>query len=382
MTRYRLVWLASIVPGMLAAQTPGALSAPCVPALGWNVKDCSNCVITGDDEVQFLVEPRLRGVDASAAGPARGALHDGDVLVAVDDQLITTQAAWGAIHSAQTNGGRLSLTVRRGGEQVTVPIQVGAHCSVQVDAVNPARGKQFSSRTFDSAALTPSAPYTLRADASALDSARFFARARDSAVARTPSLSTPRAPAGPSTQTPLGLGITCDRMSAITSSTDGAAVFSFAQPPVVSYIVPDGPADKAGVLIGDTIVSVNNTAITTDYGGRLFSVVAPGEQLTLRLQHGPRTRNVAIRAALPAALRAPNGPASAVRAAQSGAKPSQATGTGAPSNASAPMTQEFYVGGVRIAIDGGFKRMEFDPKTQEMKFTFPDGHVVRVKAMP
>src|SRR3954469_4070867 len=78
-----------------------------VPDLGWSDIDCSHCQIEFSPRARhyrFGTEPRLGGIH----GPGAGRLREGDVLVALDGRLITTDEA----------GDRLA-NVRRG-ERVRV----------------------------------------------------------------------------------------------------------------------------------------------------------------------------------------------------------------------------------------------------------------------
>jgi hypothetical protein len=124
------------VSATAAAQTPGPALPACVaPAvltgdLGFTGLQCKGCSfgdpgIPGLVDVLFATEPTLFGI--TRGGPADGKLEELDVLVALNGQLITTQAG-ALLYSRPTPGKPLRLTLRRAGALRDVEIVPAPRC--------------------------------------------------------------------------------------------------------------------------------------------------------------------------------------------------------------------------------------------------------------
>lgn len=73
---------------------------------------------------------------------------------------------------------------------------------------------------------------------------------------------------------------------------------------LVLRVEPDSPAEAAGITEGDVIVAVDGASLTEDRTLReLVLERAPGEEVTLTVARGARTREVRVRLSSP-----PNGP--------------------------------------------------------------------------
>src|SRR5215218_9074607 len=97
-----------------------------VPDLGWADIDCSHCQIeysTRARRYRFGTEPRISGI----RGPGAGRLREGDVLVAVDGRLITTDQAGDRLANVR-RGERVRISVRRGGRVESYDITAGERC--------------------------------------------------------------------------------------------------------------------------------------------------------------------------------------------------------------------------------------------------------------
>src|SRR5688572_17803968 len=97
-----------------------------VPDLGWDRIGCEHCTINVSPrrvQYRFGTEPRLSGID----GPGEGRLREGDVLVAVDGDLITTDEAGDRLATVR-RGERVRLTVRRAGRTHNVDVVAGERC--------------------------------------------------------------------------------------------------------------------------------------------------------------------------------------------------------------------------------------------------------------
>ena len=90
----------------------------------------------------------------------------------------------------------------------------------------------------------------------------------------------------------LGMGISCSRCTLFTwdrSAGRGLVVSSgpgrrwtFREPPVVFSVEANGPADKAGLRTGDTLVSIDGYPLTSVEGGERFARIDPGQTVALR----------------------------------------------------------------------------------------------------
>jgi hypothetical protein len=98
--------------------------------LGYSGTECHGCTISGkhlpgEPDMEFASEPIL--MDIRRGGPAEGKLEEKDVLVAIDNQPITTRAA--AVQLSWLKPGKpVRLTVRRQGVVTDVEITPTARC--------------------------------------------------------------------------------------------------------------------------------------------------------------------------------------------------------------------------------------------------------------
>ena len=118
------------------SQSNAGVEAKCGPGqavsgdLGYTGTECHGCTISGkhlvgEPDMEFEAEPILSGIRED--GPAAGKLMEGDVLVAIDGQAITTREA--AVHLSWLKPREpVQLTVRRNSVLTNVQINPAARC--------------------------------------------------------------------------------------------------------------------------------------------------------------------------------------------------------------------------------------------------------------
>src|SRR5262245_54300552 len=111
------------------------LSCSCSTNFSMRSRDGQRTIVR---EWEFRSEPIVRGVESD--GPTAGKLHDEDVITAIDGALITTREG-SRRFSAIAPDQAITLTVRREGHEVQVPIKVGGICPEELG------GGPFSVRT-------------------------------------------------------------------------------------------------------------------------------------------------------------------------------------------------------------------------------------------
>jgi S1-C subfamily serine protease len=188
----------------------------------------------------FRTEPRITGVRAD--GPAAGRLQDGDLLVAVDGQPVTTPA--GARRYFETEPGRaVRLSVRRDGGVREVTVTAAEICIPHASAPPHA----------------PPAP--LPAPDDLLPVARF------------------------------GFTIDCQ-----DCGDDESGRFRFRQPPVVGGVQPGSAAARAGLRPGDRLTHVDGVALTSEAGWPRFSGIRPGQQVRFTFTRGGQSQQATLTA--------------------------------------------------------------------------------------
>ena len=76
---------------------------------------------------------------------------------------------------------------------------------------------------------------------------------------------------------------------------------AYSERPRVTALAPGGSAERAGVLVGDTLIAVNGKSILSSEGAREFSVAHIGDNMTLTLRRDGKNVDVTI------TLRTPEG---------------------------------------------------------------------------
>lgn len=207
----------------------------------------------GHGELVFESEPRITGVRDE--GPAAGRLREGDVLVAVDGEPITTRAG-ARRYAAIDPGEKVRLSVRRGGDVRDVTLVAVGQC-VPHPPAPPAP---------PAAPMAPAAP------------------------------APPAAPLPPQDEIMpegwLGFAIDCQNCG----QDESTGVFRFREPPVVTGVEPGSPAARAGLRPGDRLTHVDGVSLTARAGWPRFYAVQPGEAVRLTYARDGRTHQVTLTA--------------------------------------------------------------------------------------
>lgn len=231
---------ASIATWCLASAPLHAQAAPqvCRGVLGVGslTQQAGNLTIRTDTDGQpcyrFDAEPTVGNLFGNAARE----LRDGDVLVAIDGLPITSPEG-GDRYSSLGAGEVVTLRVRRAGSLRTVTVTTMEHCYRQTGAPRE----------------TPEPGIV------AIETARPPGRHTNAAV--------PVAY--------LGLAFRCTSCRMVESSA-GERHWAFDSPPVITDVVPDGPAAGANLRRGWELHALNGHALGTPAGMREFNELAPG----------------------------------------------------------------------------------------------------------
>lgn len=251
---------AGAVPRALAAQ---AQEKTCgqgefvTGALGYERLECHCSIGLFKDEPRHMVyefrsEPRIWGITED--GPADNKLKEGDVVVAMDGYLITTEEG-GKRFGNLVPGVPVTLTVRRGGTETDVTVTPEAKC-VKVNVEPP-----------------PAVP--------------------DFVEAQVPPRWAPR-PVAPADQIPpppeqevlpsgwMGFSFSCSDCAVGFLEGETASVWDFTSPPLVERVEAGGPAEAAGLQPGDVLTHVDGAELTSEEGGRRLNAIQPRDTVVFR----------------------------------------------------------------------------------------------------
>ena len=241
---------ALILAALIAASSP----TPCIEGmpetatLGIGLLHCrgGSCAVNGEVDGgfthRFTIEPSIWEIDPR--GPAKD-LREGDQIVSIDDVLITTREG-GRRLANLTASVPVRLRMRRGNQEF-------------LSTLVPVRGCN-----------TPKLTVTER-----------------SFTGRPPSPSEDVPPA-----IDFGMELECGDCG---WRTWGATLVWYSSERLrVVDVMPDGPADRAGIRTGDTIVSVDGHALPGRQGGSYLGSLKPGYVVTLGRERGGQTDEVRI----------------------------------------------------------------------------------------
>jgi membrane-associated protease RseP (regulator of RpoE activity) len=284
---------------------------------------CAVNMWTGKEYVhEFSTEPRIRGL--SPRGPSAGKLEDGDIIIAIDDVLITTREGGRRLANLEP-GVRVTLRIRRDGEEMDVELVPREGCNMPMLAVlgspptpRPAVAPRPAMEPWPAVAPRPAiAPHpapparpasTPRpAPAPRALPATPAAPPAPAAPALPPSPAAPAAPPAPprnalfiAPEPPFsfGLGLECGRCG-WRFTTDKSVRWSSAVSPRVRYVEPGGPGERAGLQPGDVLLEIAGHALNSEESGRAIGSLRPGAPVTLKLRRGREEKTVKI---MPAAV--------------------------------------------------------------------------------
>jgi hypothetical protein len=90
----------------------------------------------------------------------------------------------------------------------------------------------------------------------------------------------------------LGMGLACSQCSYRVARADtgrqALGRWSFSEPPSVFSVDAGGPADRAGLRAGDTLIAINGTPLTSQAGGAAFGSIQPGQEVRLSYRRDGR----------------------------------------------------------------------------------------------
>ncbi len=285
--------------------------------LGISGLDCvGDCEITlarsgKEERWSFSTEPKVFSIEDG--GPADGILRAGDYLVAIDGILITTRR--GGLRWANLEPGEVvTVRYRREGRVQEAGIRVGSRCAREpVTAVGVGRV------TIPEPDLPPEPTPPLRPDETRVAVGIATAPrvrvaepvpAADAAVASyETAVASYRTAVGLATSgvlatSPLldssftgrlGIGFSCSECGTSTNDSTGVTTWFFSSPVEVTKVNSGGPAQKAGIRLGDLIKTIGGHEISSEEGGEALSRLEVGVpvELTVVRRNG-REENVTV----------------------------------------------------------------------------------------
>ena len=244
-------------------------------SLGISGLDCvGECSVTlGKDGREenwvFSTEPRIFSIEAR--GPAEDILRAGDRLVAIDGLLITSREG-GRRYASLEPGETVTVRYRRDGAVQEAGIRVGSRCAY------PPTPTVSAGRV-----APPPPPRPVGETAIGIATAPRVRVLPEPAVPEPPAVvgSTGILSRGvfidPTPRGRLGIGLKCEHCGTETDEETGQSVWFFSGPIEVTQVNSGGPAEEAGIRMGDLITAIDGHDIATDTGGLAFSNLIPGE---------------------------------------------------------------------------------------------------------
>ncbi|MEP7002046.1 MAG: PDZ domain-containing protein [bacterium] len=254
-------------------------------AIGINSFQCANCEFntTSDGTIPytFSTEPVVLKVGSGSA------LIAGDIVEAINGHPITTIT--GAAQFVHPPTGKNDLTVRRGRDRRVFTVSLsGADCareprSASTDSATVADLRRAI--TSPDSAKVNSMLAEMRRLLGRLDSQTTLRRRVVGSVTpgRTPlyvidgiTMDGAAAMAGFGSNGGFGFAVACNPSCHAATGKEGTTSFTYyryTEPPPIIAVRPGGPADRAGIKVGDVVTKVDGMSILEDAGAlRLWSV--------------------------------------------------------------------------------------------------------------
>lgn len=280
--------------GVARAQVAGAQPAgdscagSVVGTLGILDMDCgrSGCAVTfrgpepGSDawkpEWSFTVEPRITRITPDS--PADGVLQVGDRIVAVDGFLITTEEGGRRFANLAANS-TVTIRYRRGGRTRDAALRAVARCGPGLEggpSISPPSMPTTVQDSMHGRVVVWNGPGILFQTWTTADGRQ--------TVMTLPGLELGVHASGGSADIEIpesryGMNFACGPCS--STMTNRRRVWRFSNPIEVVGVEEGGPAEAAGLRVGDRITHLNGARIDSQRGGEVFSSVQPGVPVEL-----------------------------------------------------------------------------------------------------
>jgi hypothetical protein len=323
--------------------------------LGITSLEC-NCSFTlGKDERLWLfhAEPKIRGVDRD--GPSHGILKKGNVIVSIDDMLITTRKA-GIRFANLAAGEPIRLTVRHRGRTRSVTIVPRPIPEVEVPVEFTFHRSGDSSDMKIELQEPASSELARSIEQLSKHAAKIGETVRRIGLPNPDMDFTASMPRGW-----MGFGLLFSG-SIREKDTDKPAEWRFNDPPSIKSIQPGSPAEEAGFEVDDVLLEIDGLKLDSGKGGDRFSRMEPGQTVEWKVRRGEKTFNVKTKAA-------------------ERPRPERAEAPSLPPEPDAqwPLRYTGTLGGTEIEVRGGKSvRVETDEEKGEIVIRSGDS-VVRLK---
>lgn len=296
--RIRRANLAGVTGLLLIAGGAAAQDAlPCsadrqVGSLGITGIRCERCrfFTNGDAHTAtFWTEPTILSLDEDA--PAARELEEGDVLVAIDGELITTSEG-SRLFSALPPTRRVPVRVRRGGRLLDLDVPLERVCRADDPPELSGRGVPRPGLPVDPVPPTDASRAEPPSPPSAPDTILSPLRGSSALAGLASALRTGLSGLLPDGR--LGFGIRCGSCT-LSLRDDGrpGRLWDFEEPPEVKGIDAGGPADRAGLRAGDLLLRIDGLELTSEAGGARFSDIQPGQRVVWTVRRDGRELQIA-----------------------------------------------------------------------------------------
>lgn len=244
----------------------------------------------------FQSEPEIKGVDPD--GPAAGILRKGDVIVGIDGLLITTRKA-GVRFANIRPGEAVELTIRRGRrtlEKVITAEEDGSPGVLKVEGADTALTINLD-RLYQAIEILAKGEGDLSMLVDIPELPDLIGLVDLSTGISTPDIDIHTALQDRSFMPSGWFGFSLSFSGSITSKKgEDESRWEFESPPTIRKVKDGSPADRAGLRTGDRLTHIDGVKLDSKRGGRLFSVVQPGQEVTWTVRRGRSTLDIKMTA--------------------------------------------------------------------------------------